>query len=605
MWESRQLGTMALAILGWCAVASAGRVWFVAGDAGNTGDGLTWDAPFERLEDAITASRLGDEIWVKAGVYVPASDDATASFALKSGVAIYGGFAGNEELREQRDWHRYPTRLSGDLAGDDQIQPHTAIGANSGHIVACGAVNASAVLDGFIIEHGAGGPPGTPTTSALAHGSGMYCLGGSPTIRNCTFRENIAPHKSGGAVYVLSGHPTFEDCRFEENTALNGGGGALCAEGDSSLTLSGCVFVGNLCVGGAAGFGGGAVLHNASGALMVHGCHFEHNASLPSSIGPLTHGLGGALAITQGSAFVHNSTLRYNEAPLGGGGIASGASIALENCLVANNVAHEVLSVSGDAPATGGGLWTASPSTTLTNCTLVMNEASRAAGVDTAVGAAEIANSIVWGNQTRDETIAGLWQEQLGQRFELRHCCVSGLFQPGPIDDDAEDRAVIIACISANPGFVDPAAGDFRLSRTSPCVDAGEAALVQSDVQTDLDGAPRLVALRDGPVQIDMGCFERTSIAGCYEMGDADGDGTVNVGDLNHLLIGFGSRGADLPADLNDDRLVDVLDLNIMLLHWGEPCVAAPPPIGAGPRIDDAVIREERDRAPSAERLVP
>ncbi|MCA9292623.1 MAG: right-handed parallel beta-helix repeat-containing protein [Phycisphaerales bacterium] len=597
---------MALAILGWCGIACAGRVLFVAGDAGNTGDGLTWDAPFEHLRDAITVARPGDEIWVKHGTYHPSVDDATASFALKTGVALYGGFAGNEELREQRDWKRFPTRLSGDLGGDDQPEPHTAIGANSGHVVACGGVDATAVLDGFIIERGAGGPPGTSSTSSLVHGSGMFCLGGSPTVRNCTFRDNTAPHKSGGAVYVLSGSPTFEQCSFERNVARSGGGGAVCAEGDSALTLTDCTFIDNTCYGGVSRQGGGALLFDATGVLALNGCSFTTNQSLPSLSGPITSGGGGAAAIARGSAFARNCSFEGNQAPFGGGVLAN-APLVLINCLIAHNAAQLVPTVQGEPSSSGGGVWTASPLTLAFNCTITMNEGTRAAGVDATMGTVAMTNSIVWGNQSRDSALAGLWQSQISDRFELRHCCVEGLFQPGPVDGTSEARPVMIACLSADPLFLAPDAGDFHLSRTSPCIDTGEAMLAVADLEVDLDGSPRLVALRNGPVQIDMGCFERASISGCYEIGDADGDGSVGVGDLNYLLHDFGSRGIDLAADLNDDRLIDINDLNIMLSNWGSPCVAAPPPSGGTQPVDDAVHAQDRDdrTTTAAARLIP
>jgi len=74
------------------------------------------------LRYALSIAVSGQEIWVKAGTYKPTSGiDRSATFTLKNGVAIYGGFAGTENMLSQRD----PvdpdiTTLSGDIgtAGD-------------------------------------------------------------------------------------------------------------------------------------------------------------------------------------------------------------------------------------------------------------------------------------------------------------------------------------------------------------------------------------------------------------------------------------------------------------------------------------------------------
>ena len=71
-------------------------------DAGATpgGDGLTWESAYADLQEAL-ASESADEIWVAAGVYQPGEDRA-ASFCLRTGLAVYGGFAGVECCNDAR-----------------------------------------------------------------------------------------------------------------------------------------------------------------------------------------------------------------------------------------------------------------------------------------------------------------------------------------------------------------------------------------------------------------------------------------------------------------------------------------------------------------------
>src|SRR5690606_9658850 len=60
------------------------------------------------------------EIWVEAGVYKPTTgtDEAT-SFNIRPGAAVYGGFDGTEDTREERNPVVNTTILSGDIDDDD------------------------------------------------------------------------------------------------------------------------------------------------------------------------------------------------------------------------------------------------------------------------------------------------------------------------------------------------------------------------------------------------------------------------------------------------------------------------------------------------------
>jgi hypothetical protein len=72
--------------------------------SGSTGNGSAWNNAYGSLATAIAAAVAGDEIWVAAGTYKPTTGtDRTASFNLKNNVGIYGGFAGTETTRNQRN----------------------------------------------------------------------------------------------------------------------------------------------------------------------------------------------------------------------------------------------------------------------------------------------------------------------------------------------------------------------------------------------------------------------------------------------------------------------------------------------------------------------
>jgi len=218
---------------------------FVRADAAGANNGTSWANAYTNLQTALAAAASGDEVWVAAGTYKPsATTDRTASFALKNGVAIYGGFAGSETLLSQRNPAANVSILSGDI-GTAGVATD-----NSYHVVtADGTVTASGILDGFTITAGRADSGVDPTD----RGGGVYTILGSPAFVRCTFSANHASNRGGG-VRVASGSPSFTDCTFQGNTASTAGAG-LSAGSVGSLQVRRCVFRGNT-VGNSTGGGG-------------------------------------------------------------------------------------------------------------------------------------------------------------------------------------------------------------------------------------------------------------------------------------------------------------------------------------------------------------
>jgi len=215
-----------------------GAIVYVDAEATGANDGSSWVDAYTSLWHVLTAASSGDEIWVAEGTYKPTGPgERTATFQLKNGVVLYGGFAGGETNRDEREPNTHVTILSGDLNGDDG--PTFANNSeNSYHVVAGSETGQTAILDGFTITGGNADDSYPDNT-----GGGMYNDRGSPTVANCTFSGNSATW--GGGIYNGDhSNPTLSNCTFSRNRAEEWGGG-MCNYDNSSPTLANCTFKGN------------------------------------------------------------------------------------------------------------------------------------------------------------------------------------------------------------------------------------------------------------------------------------------------------------------------------------------------------------------------
>jgi len=307
--------------------AAAGRVIHVDADASTGGNGATWGTAYRNLQDALDDTVTGDKIWVAAGIYKPTtkiggSGDRYKSFQINNSTAMYGGFAGSETSRENRDWQAHETILSGDLNGDDVGFSNND--ENSYHVVTSNGTDVTAVIDGFTITAGNANFDVWPDDG----GGGINNYQGSPTIINCTLRGNSCFADGGGIRNWGNSKPMVTNCAFNGNSSSQEGGGMMNGQA-SSPTVTNSTFSGN-----SSGEDGGGMYNNETSNPMVTNCTFSGNTA------ELTG--GGMYNVNSSKPTVTNCTFSGNSAEVGGGGFSNyKASIKVKNCIFWDNSAPD------------------------------------------------------------------------------------------------------------------------------------------------------------------------------------------------------------------------------------------------------------------------
>jgi hypothetical protein len=338
-------------LVGTCC--NSGNVIYVKHDATGNNDGTSWSNAYNNLQDALLHTRdckSARQIWVAAGTYYPdeggtwTDNDRTASFSLKSGVAIYGGFAGTETQLDQRNWRTNTAILSGDLMQNDGAN-FANNSDNAFHVVSGINVDNTAVLDGFTIEAGnANDYPGVNY-----RGGGLENpRNASPQITNCIFTKNAA--RGGGG--LANGHfssPTLTNCSFIEDTAIVAAGGMISDSGVVSCT--GCTFINNT-VNNAGNFGTGGAVQVQGGSITFTNSLFNNNKALGASDDG-----GGAIMIYGGTITLINSTLVNNTTASHGGAVSNydnTGAVVVKNSILWNNTAASNNSIYNGNGGTAG-----------------------------------------------------------------------------------------------------------------------------------------------------------------------------------------------------------------------------------------------------------
>jgi len=390
-------------------------------------------------------------------------------------------------------------------------------------VVTCDSSESSdTVLEGFTITGGIGTVVFYP---GYFHGGGMYNHNSSPAINNCTFTGNSATY-GGGICNHEGGGSTVTNCTFTDNEAGQEGGGIENYYG--SMTVTNCTFADNHVYDG-----GGGGIKNYYGSMTVTNCTFTDNYA---------YYFGGGIENFEGTSTVKNCMFIGNDTHpsyVSGGGIENtNVNAVIVNCFFFGNTGTAISNFASDPE--------------ITNCTFTENNW----GIRSEYGSHPyVTNCILWDN---------LWAEIIDLQDPeepITHTYVDYSDVQGGYEGTGN--------INANPLFVDPDNGDYRLLSGSPCIDAGNNNAVPIGITTDLDGNPRFV---DDPDTVDTGLGVPPIVdMGAYEyqvqlIGDTNGDGVVDVLDLLEVINHWGDLGG--PADVNGDGIVDVLDLLVVINNW-------------------------------------
>ncbi len=375
--------------------------------------GSSWSNPCDLQYALTTLAAAGEEIWVAAATYKPtAGTDRTISFVLRNGVAVYGGFAGTETLRTQRDFETNLTVLSGDVGVESEDND------NSYHVVVGSNTDNSAILDGFTVT------AGNANASPNDKGGGMYNYKGSPTITNVIFSRNSAAF--GGGIcnsgnemlppeFPNGSHPVLTNVSFIANSATIEGGG-MRNENYSHPVLTNATFTGNTSVRD----GGG-----------MHNNHYA-------------------------SPTLTNVTFSGNDGGYAGGGIV--------NWDHGNPTLTNVTFYANSAIDMGGGMASSyASSPTLNNVTMNANHATQGGAIYNEVSHTIINNSILYGNPGGE-----IYDDASLPSVDVTYSIVQGGY-PGTGNLDVNP---LLGRLQDNGGFTPTMAPVM----TSPAIDAGDSA---------------------------------------------------------------------------------------------------------------------------------
>ena len=528
--------TKLLLVALWCTSVTlfSTEIKYVTQSGAGTKTGDSWENAYSswQLQGAINemSESAGGQIWVAQGTYLPPVEDfffeyqKYASIELKENVRIYGSFKGDETSIDQRErfdldengkierWEfKYQSIFSGNIGSEKSLT-----------VLTSEKLDSTSFVDGFEIREARAGWSfydkasvrncylknsvitknhsvqgscnGCKLEHCLLHENYSNLNGGGAAhseLSHCIVKNNDAEY-SGGAVYYCNvsnsvitnnishysciGLSQLENCLIEKNRS-----GSIGTISDSELKI--CVIRDNYCyseldadpVIGYCKLEKCILGRNKSEAgrdmydCKINYCIFSDTVNLEKS--QIENSFIGHSASGRDSKISHcyvilSVNLYFKQSNL-------------NNCLIANNKKGHF------------------NETTLNNCTVVNNSAVEITDSNDVV---VVTNSVLWGNK-----------KLINGTNSYEYSAVQGSLYPGAgnIKLKPENfkgprfkKPSVSAGIPENPiSKIKAINTNWRLSKYSPCVDAGNNEYVKT--KTDLDGAKRIRGK-----SVDMGCYE-------------------------------------------------------------------------------------------------
>jgi hypothetical protein len=320
----------------------------------------------------------------------------------------------------------------------------------------------SSVLKNVTITNGKGVKEYTSWPSYWIVGGGIYCVGGSPTITNCIFKNNTVGF-NGGGIYSKNGDPVITDSIFISNSADYGGG---IYNNNGNIRINNCSFLNN---------SGNGICITSSNDSTITNCFISGNTTIDKGAG--IDGYNSTLKI-------NNCIITYNTSESDGAGMhLQDCNATLTNCVINSNQAYDPEIYSQNS----GGIDIYNGNVSITNCTICGNSSESGGGAITGwFCSLYISNSIIRGNL----------RDYLPTQFVFADCNVNINYS------NIQGGYTGAGNIDADPIFK----GDgYHLSANSPCLDTGDPNYTGEPNETDIDGDPRVYT------RVDIGADELSS----------------------------------------------------------------------------------------------